>query len=203
VASATLLVAASGVSLFAHEAPAAPPDTVAAPLAGSLTVVDVVAPPAAAPPAAPAAPVPPALVAGLDRAEMDNAATIVRVGRERGLPQRAYVIALATALQESDLYNIASKAVPQSFDFPHQGASTDHDSIGLFQQRPSQGWGDVDELMDPAKSAGLFYDRLARVADWESLRLTEAAQAVQRSGFPGAYQKHESRAQQIVAALAA
>lgn len=163
--------------------------------------------PSASPSPKPAAPRathswPPAPVAGLDQTEMTNAAVVVKVGAQRGLPQRAQVIAIATALQESNLYNMASNAVLESFRYPHQGASSDHDSVGLFQQRPSQGWGSVAELMDPAHSAGLFYDRLVNVARWQSMSLTDAAQAVQRSAFPGAYQKHEGRAQQIVAAFA-
>jgi hypothetical protein len=153
------------------------------------------------PPAAPAPPPRPQPVAGLDQAQMDNAAVIVRVGKERNLPQRAMVIAIATALQESNLYNQASRAVPESFRYPHQHDSVDADSVGLFQQRPSMGWGTVAELMDPAHSAGLFYSGLVRVPGWQSMSLTMAAQAVQRSGFPWAYAKHESRAQAIVAAL--
>ncbi len=149
------------------------------------------------------APVPtrPQPVAGLDQAQMDNAAIIVRVGRQRNLPQRAMVIAVATALQESNLYNQASRAVPESFRYPHQGDSVDADSVGLFQQRPSQGWGTVAQLMAPAYSTGLFYTGLVRVSGWQSMSLTSAAQAVQRSAYPGAYARHEARAQQIVAAL--
>jgi hypothetical protein len=140
-------------------------------------------------------------VAGLDQAQMDNAAAIVAAGVRRGLPQRAMVIAVATAMQESNLYIQANPTVPASLHYPHQRASADHDSLGLFQQRPSQGWGSVAQLMDPAYSAGHFYDKLVKVAGWQTMELTAAAQAVQRSAFPGAYQKHQLRAQQIVAAL--
>jgi hypothetical protein len=157
--------------------------------------------PAAVPPPRPAPPAHPRPVAGLTQAQMDNAAIIVRVGQQRHLPRRAMVIAVATAMQESDLYNCASSAVPSSFRYPHQGSSVDSDSIGLFQQRPSMGWGTVAHLMDPAYASGLFYDALLRVRGWQTMRLTDAAQAVQRSAYPYAYQKHETRAQQIVAAL--
>jgi hypothetical protein len=143
----------------------------------------------------------PTPVAGLDQAQMDNAALIVGVAAKRGLPKRAMVVAIVTVMQESNLYNIANPAVPESLSFPHQGASADHDSVGLFQQRPSQGWGSVGQLMDPGYAAGLFYDRLVQVPGWESMAVTYAAQAVQRSGFPYAYQQHESRAQQIVDTL--
>jgi hypothetical protein len=149
-----------------------------------------------------AAPKPPVPVAGLDRAQMANAAAIVAVGKGRRLPRRALVIAIATALQESDLRNVASPAVPESLEYPHQGEEVDHDSVGVFQQRPSQGWGTVAQLMDPGYSAGLFFDRLVLVPDWADLSLTAAAQAVQRSAFPDAYAKHESVATQVVSALA-
>ncbi|GGM79646.1 hypothetical protein ACFFX1_12995 [Dactylosporangium sucinum] len=155
----------------------------------------------APPVAAPAKPAKPRPVAGLDQRQMDNAATIVRQGRSQGMPQRALVVAIATAMQESDLYNVASRTVPASLDLPHEGLSSDHDSVGLFQQRTSQGWGTVAQLMDPAHSAALFYSALSRVRGWERMSVTAAAQAVQRSAFPDAYQKHAAKAEQVVAAL--
>ena len=117
-----------------------------------------------------------------------SAATIAAVGRFRGLPERAVVIALATAQQESGMRNL---------DYG------DRDSLGLFQQRPSQGWGSAEQVRDPVYSAGTFYDGLVQVRNWESLRLTDAAQRVQRSGFPEAYQKHEPLAQQLAATFGA
>lgn len=142
----------------------------------------------------------PTPVAGLKQAQMNNAATIVRVGQSLGLPRRALIIGVATAMQESNLYNVASSAVPASFNYPHEGTSVDHDSVGLFQQRPSQGWGTVADLMKPAYQAGKFFSRLVE-HDWENMSLTAAAQAVQRSAYPNAYAKHESRATTIVDAL--
>ncbi|MEV0173436.1 heavy metal transporter [Streptomyces sp. NPDC050803] len=115
-----------------------------------------------------------------------NAATIAAVGTGRELPERAVTIALATALQESALRNI---------DYG------DRDSLGLFQQRPSQGWGTEREIMDPAYSAGIFYDHLVDVPDYTRLPLTVAAQRVQRSGYPQAYAKHEPDATLLAAAL--
>ncbi|MEV8515767.1 hypothetical protein [Dactylosporangium sp. NPDC051484] len=152
-------------------------------------------------PTGPAAPQPPRPVAGLDQTQMNNAVTIVRQGRAQGLPTRALVVAVATAMQESDLYNVASRAVPASLKLPHEGVSQDHDSVGLFQQRASQGWGTVVELMNPAHSAMLFYNALSRVKGWQNMSVTAAAQAVQRSAFPGAYQKHADRAAKVVAAI--
>ena len=115
-----------------------------------------------------------------------NAATIAAVGDGRGLPERAVTIALATALQESALRNIDHG---------------DRDSLGLFQQRPSQGWGTPKEIMDPTYSAGEFYDHLVKVPGYTRLPLTVAAQRVQRSGFPQAYAKHEPDAALLAAAL--
>ena len=160
--------------------------------------------PAAQPPAPPAPPPPPPRprpVAGLDQAQMDNAAAIVAAAHQRNLPRRAMVVGIVTALQESDLYNQASSAVPASFGYPHQGSSVDHDSVGLFQQRPSQGWGTVAQCMNPAYSAGQFFGALVQVRGWQYLDVGAAAQAVQRSAFPSAYSQHEARAQQIVSAL--
>jgi hypothetical protein len=117
-----------------------------------------------------------------------NAAIIAGVAWERGLPDRAVVIALATAQQESGLRNI---------DYG------DRDSLGLFQQRPSQGWGTEEQVQDPQYAAGQFLDRLVQVPGWQTGRLTEVAQTVQRSGFPEAYQKHEPMAIDLTAALRA
>ncbi|MEO3975936.1 hypothetical protein [Streptomyces sp. CAU 1734] len=115
-----------------------------------------------------------------------NAATIAAVGTTRGMPERAVTIALATALQESSLRNISHG---------------DRDSLGLFQQRPSKGWGTTAQILDPVYSAGIFYDRLAEVPGYSRLPLTEAAQRVQRSGFPQAYAKHETNSALLAAAL--
>lgn len=140
-------------------------------------------------------------VAGLTQAQMDNAATIVRVGREMGLPRRAMIIAVATAMQESNLYNLASGVLPESMNYPNQGVGWDHDSVGLFQQRPSAGWGAVADLMRPEYAATKFYQALLQVPGWESLPLSVAAQSVQISAFPDAYAQHEARATQVVDAL--
>ncbi|MFB6806023.1 hypothetical protein [Streptomyces sp. NPDC056387] len=116
-----------------------------------------------------------------------NAATIAAVGVAKGLPDRAVTIALATAMQESMLRNLDHG---------------DRDSLGLFQQRPSQGWGTPQQIMDPVYSAGIFYDRLAAIKGYSRLPLTEAAQQVQLSGFPQAYAKHEPDATVLTAAFA-
>lgn len=129
-------------------------------------------------------------VGGLDSEQMRNAAIIVQVGQQMKLPPRAWVIAVATALQESHLRNHG-----------YLGARNDHDSLGLFQQRPSQGWGTPQQVMDPAYAAREFYERLRKVRGWETMRLTDAAQAVQRSAFPDAYQKWENLAAEVVNAL--
>ncbi|SEN78881.1 C40 family peptidase [Nonomuraea pusilla] len=123
----------------------------------------------------------------LDAEQQANAALIVQIAMERGLPARAAVIALATALQESKLRNLRSGHL---------------DSLGLFQQRPSQGWGTMEQVLDPRHATGTFYDRLVKVPRWEQLPVTRAAQAVQHSGFPDAYAQWEPLAQRVVDALA-
>ncbi|MDZ5446109.1 hypothetical protein U2F26_25825 [Micromonospora sp. 4G57] len=152
-------------------------------------------------PRKPVRPKRPRPVAGLDQRQMDNAKVIVDVGRDMKLPRRGLIVAIATAMQESNLYNLASDVLPESYDYPHQGSGADHDSVGLFQQRPSSGWGSVAELMRPAYAARAFYAALLEVPGWADLSITEAAQTVQVSAFPDAYAKHEERATTVVDAL--
>ncbi len=122
----------------------------------------------------------------LDTEQMGHAATIAAVGLRRELPVRAVTVALATALQESKLRNLAGG---------------DRDSGGLFQQRPSQGWGDPEQLNDPRYAAAKFYDKLRRIPGWEQMRVTEAAQAVQKSAHPEAYQKWAAEADVLALGL--
>jgi hypothetical protein len=122
----------------------------------------------------------------LDLEQAEHAATIAAVAEQRGLPARAITIALATAYQESTLYNLSYG---------------DRDSLGLFQQRPSQGWGTPDEVQDPVYAAGAFYDKLVKIGDYRDLEITDAAQRVQRSAFPDAYARHEQNARALASAL--
>jgi len=138
-------------------------------------------------------------VGGFSGSQLANAAAIVAAGVEMGVPQRALVIAIATAMQESRLYNYANATVPESLSIPHERVGSDHDSVGLFQQRAS--WGPIEHRMDPRASARLFYERLLAVPGWESLPLTQAAQRVQISAFPDAYAKWEQRANEVVGAV--
>ncbi len=118
--------------------------------------------------------------------QAENATLIASIAIERGLPARAVSIALATAFQESKLINI---------DFG------DRDSLGLFQQRPSQGWGTEEEILDPVYSTNAFYDALVEVDGYETMEITEAAQEVQRSAYPSAYADHEEDARTLASAL--
>jgi hypothetical protein len=158
-------------------------------------------PPAAAPPAKPKSPAQVAPVAGLSQVQMNNAQAIVKAGLKLGIPERGLIIAVATAMQESTLLNRASEVLPESKRYPHQGTGSDHDSVGLFQQRTSTGWGPVASLMQPEYAATKFYQGLLRVPGWQNMALTYAAQAVQVSAFPEAYAKHEAGATAIVKAL--
>jgi murein DD-endopeptidase MepM/ murein hydrolase activator NlpD len=143
-----------------------------------------------------------------DGPQVANATAIVGEGKQMNVPPRGYVIALATAMQESDLkvYANDNPAYPEvariSMALPHDAVGHDHDSVGLFQRRPLEGdgaWGHVHELMNPAISAHKFYDALLKVEGWQQMRLTDAAEAVQRSGTPEAYQKHEGAAEALAA----
>ncbi len=118
--------------------------------------------------------------------QAENAALITAISVRRGLPARAATIALATAYQESKLRNI---------DFG------DRDSLGLFQQRPSQGWGTPKQLTDPVYATNAFYDALVGVDGYEGMEVTVAAQTVQRSAYPDAYADHEADARVLASAL--
>ncbi|MGW1974189.1 C40 family peptidase [Streptomyces sp. NPDC001889] len=121
--------------------------------------------------------------------QIPHAKTIVATGISLGVPERGQVVALATALQESRLRNL---------DYG------DRDSLGLFQQRPSMGWGNPEQIRDPVYSSTKFYEGLLKVSGWQQMTITQAAQAVQKSGFPDAYAQWEplSRAlQQAIVAI--
>lgn len=140
-------------------------------------------------------------VAGLDQTQMNNATTIVRAGQELGVSERGQVVAVATAMQESNLYNKASYVVPESLQYDHEGYGSDYDSVGLFQQRYTTGWGSVKSIMDPSESSKKFYRALMQVPDWQDLPVTVAAQTVQGSAFPDAYAPHEWAASTVVDAV--
>jgi hypothetical protein len=117
--------------------------------------------------------------------QAQNAAIITAVGVRRGMPDHAVTIAIAAALQESHLLNL-----------PYG----DRDSLGLFQQRPSEGWGTPGQILDPAYAAAAFYAHLLQVPGWEALPVTEAAQLVQGSADPGAYAQWEPEARAVAIA---
>lgn len=118
--------------------------------------------------------------------QANNAATIAGVGIRLGMPDHAVTIALAAALQESNLYNLPDG---------------DRDSAGLFQQRPSQGWGTRAQILDPVYAATAFYLRLRAQPDWIQRSVADAAQLVQHSAAPFAYAQWEPRARADAAAL--
>ena len=122
----------------------------------------------------------------LDPEQAANATTVAAVGKRLGLPDHAVTIALAAALQESKLRNLDHG---------------DLDSLGIFQQRPSQGWGTASQVMVPRYAAAAFYGRLAIVAGWQDMAVTDAAQAVQRSAGPDAYARWEPEARLLAQAV--
>ncbi|MFF4893395.1 C40 family peptidase [Micromonospora chersina] len=129
---------------------------------------------------------PAAGAAGWNSDQVANAAVIVAVGADLKVPPRGWVVALATAMQESTLRNLPGG---------------DRDSVGLFQQRPSQGWGTAAQLRDPRYAAGRFYQALLAVDGWQAMALTDAAQAMQRSAYPRAYARWEDDAIALVRVL--
>ena len=124
--------------------------------------------------------------AAVDPGQGKIAALISAIGVQRGLPARAVSIALATGFQESKLRNLTSG---------------DRDSVGIFQQRPSQGWGTAAQIRRPVYAINRFYDALEKVHGYQSMRITVAAQKVQRSGYPEAYAVHEADARTLASAL--
>jgi hypothetical protein len=115
-----------------------------------------------------------------------NAATITALALKRNLPARAATVANATAIVESKLRNIKFG---------------DRDSLGLFQQRPSQGWGTEAQVLDPVYATNKFYDALTKIKGYQGLPITEVAQEVQRSGFPQAYADHEEEGRILASTL--
>jgi hypothetical protein len=140
-------------------------------------------------------------VAGLTQTQMNHAKTIVAEADKMHLPKQAAIVAVSTAMQETNLRNLANTGLPESANLPNDGTGYDHDSVGLFQQRPASGWGPVDQLMDPATSARKFYQALEQVPGWQDMPVTVAAQTVQGSAFPDAYAKHQPTAETVVDAL--
>jgi hypothetical protein len=126
------------------------------------------------------------VVVELSTEQAENATIIAAIGMRRGLPARAVSIALATAYQESKILNLDHG---------------DRDSLGLFQQRPSMGWGTPAQLQDPYYATNAFYDELVTIEGYRDMRITDAAQAVQRSGFPEAYDDHAEDARALASAL--
>ncbi|MBC7594012.1 MAG: hypothetical protein H7288_08760 [Kineosporiaceae bacterium] len=124
--------------------------------------------------------------AQVDLEQAQWSSLMAAIGLRRGLPPRATTIAIATAFQESKVHNI---------DYG------DRDSVGLFQQRPSQGWGTVEQILDPHYSIGKFFDGLVKVKGYAGMEITAAAQKVQRSAYPGAYAQHENDARALASAL--
>nr|WP_294694094.1 hypothetical protein [uncultured Friedmanniella sp.] len=122
----------------------------------------------------------------LDLEQSHLTSIIVGISVRRGLAPRAASIAMATVYQETGIRNLSYG---------------DRDSVGLFQQRPSQGWGTVEQLQDPYYATRKFYDALVKVDGWESGDINDVAQRVQRSGYPEAYRDHEADARVLASVL--
>ena len=120
--------------------------------------------------------------------QVANVKAIIAATKKAGMDERAAVVSIATALQESKLENLG-----------HLGDRNDHDSQGLFQQRPSSGWGTVEQITDPEYSTTAFLKGLKQVDGWQDMPLTEAAQTVQVSAYPDHYAQWEQQAADLVA----
>jgi len=149
----------------------------------------------------------------LNHTQLERAATIIAVGNSENIPANGQVIALMASLTESTLRVLANPtAVPESVNYPNDGDGSDHDSLGLFQMRPSTGWGSVANLMDPVWSSRAFYGGpdgpnhgspagLLDVPNWQTLSLGAAAQAVEVSQYPDRYANYEPVAGKIASTL--
>lgn len=140
---------------------------------------------------------------GYNAKQLGHAVTIYNQAKAMKLPRQAAIIALSTAMQESQLKNLANTNVPDSLKLANEGAGHDYDSVGLFQQRPlppwgNGSWGTPRELMTPQTSAKKFYDALKGIGGWQNLPVTVAAQEVQGSAFPDAYADDEGTARAMV-----
>ncbi|QGN50692.1 hypothetical protein GKC29_09880 [Micromonospora sp. WMMC415] len=124
----------------------------------------------------------------LDDEQTANVKAIIAATKKADMDERAAVVAIATALQESKLVNLG-----------HLGERNDHDSQGLFQQRPSSGWGTVEQITDPEYSTLAFLKGLKQVDGWQGMPLTKAAQTVQVSAYPFHYAQWETQAADLVA----
>jgi hypothetical protein len=120
--------------------------------------------------------------------QVGNTKAIIAATKKVGMDERAAVVAIATALQESKLENLG-----------HLGERNDHDSQGLFQQRPSSGWGTVEQITDPEYATMAFLKGLKQVDGWQEMPLTAAAQTVQVSAYPDHYAQWEQQAADLVA----
>ncbi|MER5705628.1 hypothetical protein ABT023_27290 [Micromonospora sp. NPDC002296] len=123
----------------------------------------------------------------LDAEQTANVKAIIAATKKAGLDERAAVISIGTALQESKLENLG-----------HLGDRNDHDSQGLFQQRPTSGWGTPEQITDPEYSTLAFLKGLKQVDGWQDMPLTQAAQTVQVSAYPDAYAQWEQQAADLV-----
>jgi hypothetical protein len=121
-----------------------------------------------------------------DPEQAGNAALIAAVSLKRDMPPRAATIALTTAIQESKIRNLRYG---------------DRDSLGLFQQRPSQGWGTEQQILDPIHATNAFFDALEKYKGYEAADITKIAQRVQKSGFPEAYRDHEGEGRVLASTL--
>lgn len=149
----------------------------------------------------------------LNHTQLERAAAILATGNSENIDANGQVVALMAALTESSLRVLSNvTAYPDSAHYPHDGNGSDHDSLGLFQMRPSTGWGSVANLMDPVWSSRAFYGGpdgpnhggpagLLDIPNWQHLSLGAAAQAVEVSAYPDRYANYQPVAEKIASTL--
>lgn len=162
-------------------------------------------------------------VGAYSQKQLINAAIIINEAKKAEMNQQGAIIGLMTAIQESSLTALANdgswkypegtrvmtraqweearKVVMTSLDLPHQGVGHAWDALGILQQRPSAGWGTVEQIMNPSYAAETFFKRLKKVPNWQSLSYELAAEKVQVSGLPDNYAQRRPDAELLYAAL--
>ena len=133
---------------------------------------------------------------GLTSTQSSHAQAIINEAKSEGLGHHGCLAGIATALQESSLLIYANSNVPESLNYPHDKVGHDYDSVGLFQQRVKY-YHDIAADMDPARSAAQFFEKMVKVDGWKSMDVPKLCQTVQRSAYPGAYEKRMDLAEEV------
>ncbi|KAK9342566.1 hypothetical protein V1522DRAFT_415723 [Lipomyces starkeyi] len=136
---------------------------------------------------------------GLDATQSSHARAIISQAKGENLGHQGCLAAIATAITESNILIYANSNVPDSYNYPHDAVGSDHDSVGIFQQRVAY-YPNIAADMDPAQSAEQFFAVMVTISGWQTMNVGELCQAVQRSAYPDRYEQNVPAAQEICAA---